>query len=107
MIEVIMALYRDPSFAVRDSGVTSEIHHQTKGLRQRCPLSPLLFSFVLTHLFHDVESKYAEQFGEISGVFYTPSPLWDLKYADDTVLLSSSADHDIIPIQRVFFVMLS
>ena len=92
MINVIMALYRAPSFKVRDSGVTSDLQLQTKGLRQGCPLSPYLFSFVLTHLFYDVESQYAEQYGEISGVFYTPSPLWDLEYADDTVLLSSSAD---------------
>ena len=32
------------------------------------------------------------QFGLLSGVINTPSPLWDLEYADDTALLSNSAE---------------
>ena len=87
---VIMALYNSPSFRVRDSGYTSPVHVQTKGLRQGCPLSPYLFSMVLTHLFYDVERQYENRFGLLSGVIHTPSPLWDLEYADDTVLLSNS-----------------
>ena len=63
----------------------------TKGLRQGCPLSPYLFSLVLTHLFHDVETSYQQTFGKIAGVFHVPTLLWDLEYADDTVLLSTSA----------------
>ena len=92
MIAVVMALYRAPTFVVRDFGLKSAPMKQTKGLRQGCPLSPYLFSFILTHLFHTVEERYASQYGEIPGVFYTPKPVWDLEYADDTVLLSNSAD---------------
>ena len=92
MVRVIMALYARPSFRVRDAGHTSPIKIQTKGLRQGCPLSPYLFSMILTHLFHDVETQYETQFGLLSGVIHTPSPLWDLEYADDTVLLSNSGD---------------
>ena len=80
-----------PSFRVRDAGHTSTIKTQTKGLRQGCPLSPYLFSMVLIHLFHDVETQYETQFGLLSGVIHTPS-IWDLEYADDTVLLSNSGD---------------
>ena len=93
VISVIMSLYNNPSFRVRDSQQTSEIRTQTKGLRQGCPLSPYLFSMVLSHLFHDVENQYTSLFGLIPGVIHTPSPLWDLEYADDTVLLSNSAQH--------------
>ena len=75
-----------------DSSQKSAVKTQTKGLRQGCPLSPYLFGFVLTHLFHDVEQDYQSKFGEISGVFHVPSPLWDLEYADDTVLLSCSSE---------------
>ena len=89
--QLIMCLYSDPTFVVRDSSRRSSIFTQTKGLRQGCPLSPYLFSFVLTHLFADVESKYQEIYGQIAGVFQVPYPLWDLEYADDTVLLSCSA----------------
>ena len=104
--QVIMALYNNPTFVVRDSSQKSSKYTQTKGLRQGCPLSPYLFGLVLTHLFYDVEQtvsfsshvtsetslpKYGSLYGEISGVFHVPSPLWDLEYADDTVLLSCSA----------------
>ena len=90
--KVIMSLYDNPTFLVRDSSQKSTIRTQTKGLRQGCPLSPYLFGFVFTHLFHDVEADYQTRFGEISGVIHAPSPLWDLEYADDTVLLSCSAE---------------
>ena len=90
---VIMALYKNPSFTVRDSQHISEVKTQTKGLRQGCPLSPYLFSMVLSHLFHDVESQYTALYGLIPGVIHTPSPLLDMEYADDTVLLSKSSQH--------------
>ena len=48
---------------------------------------------VLSHLFHDVESQYTALYGLIPGVIHTPSPLWDMEYADDTVLLSKSSQH--------------
>ena len=76
---------------VRDSGFCSEVSPQTRGLRQGCPLSPYLFNFVPSHLFHDVETSYISQYGLLSGVINTPFPFWGLEYADDTVLLSNSA----------------
>ena len=90
-IRSILSLYSSPKFIVRDSGFSSEISSQTRGLRQGCPLSPYLFNFVLSHLFHDVETSYVSQFGLLSGVINTPFPFWDLEYADDTVLLSNSS----------------
>ena len=90
---VILSLYARPSFRVRDSQQFSSMRTQTKGLWHGCPLSPYLFSMVLTHLFHDVEDTYTQLYLLIPGVIHTPSPLWDLEYADDTVLLSTSAQH--------------
>ena len=92
VVQVVMSLYQSPKFVVRDAQQISGVKTQTKGLRQRCPLSPYLFSMVLTHLFHDVELTYEHTYGMMAGVINTPSPLWDLEYADDTVLLSNSAE---------------
>ena len=92
VIKVVMSLCQSPSFVVRDSQQVSSSKTQTKGLRQGCPLSPYLFSMVLTHLFHDVELKYENTYGILAGVINTPSRLWDLEYADDTGLLSNSAE---------------
>ena len=44
--QVIMALYNNPTFVVRDSSQKSSKYTQTKGLRQGCPLSPYLFGFL-------------------------------------------------------------
>ena len=91
-VDSILSLYRSPKFRVRDAGKLSDASPQTRGLRQGCPLSPYLFNFVLSQLLHDVETSYTSQFGLLSGVIYTPSPLWDLEYADDTALMSNSAE---------------
>ena len=92
VIQVVMSLYQSPSFVVLDSQQVSSPKTQTKGLRQGCPLSPYLFSMVLARLFHDVELKYENTYGMLARVINPPSPLWDLEYADDTVLLFNSAE---------------
>ena len=89
--KAIMALYSNPQPRVCDSGQTSPVQSQTRGLRQQIPLSPYLFYLVLTHLFYDVETACNQQFGHLAGVLNSPFPLWDLEYDDDTTLLSSSA----------------
>ena len=91
-IDSILSLYRSPKFRVRDAGKISGIFPRTHGLRQGCPLSPYLLNFVLSHLFHGVETSYTSQFGFLSGVINAASPLWDPEYADDTAVMSNSAE---------------
>ena len=86
----IASLYQNPTFTVRESKHQSATYTQTRGLRQGCPLSPYLFGFVLTHLFENAETQYVAEHGIISGVLRLGTSLWDLEYADDTVLLSNS-----------------
>ena len=85
-----MAIYSSPRFRVKDSGITSEEGVQGRGVRQGCPLSPYLFDILLTCLFWDVERSYESKHGVLAGVLSAPSRLWDLEFADDTVLLSHS-----------------
>ena len=95
-----MSLYKAPSFVVRDSKQTSPTKVQTKGLRQGCPISPYLFSLLLTHFFSMLNKN---MYGLMSGVINTPSSLWDFEYADGTVLLSNSADQITRLLQLIQF----
>jgi hypothetical protein len=83
-----MSLYASPTFQVHDSGFTSDVHQQLGGVRQGCPLSPYLFVLCMSALFRHVELFYESHFSQIAGVINRPFPLWDLQYADDTVLLA-------------------
>ena len=84
----IMSLYASPTFQVHDSGFTSDVHQQLGGVRQGCPLSPYLFVLCMSALFRHVELFYESHFSQIAGVINRPFSLWDLQYADDTVLLA-------------------
>ena len=90
-------------FRVKDSGVTSSVDDQSRGVRQGCPLSPYLFDIVLTCLFHDIEQSYEQQYGMLAGVLTLPTRLWDLEFADDTVLVSRS----FIQLNRLFHLLQS
>ena len=90
LANAIMSLYASPTFQVHDSGFTSDVHQQLGGVRQGCPLSPYLFVLCMSALFRHVELFYESHFSQIAGVINRPFPLWDLQYADDTVLLAHS-----------------
>ena len=54
LIDLVSALYDNPTFAVKIEGQQSEFHKQERGIRQGCPLSPYLFLIVMAVMFDDI-----------------------------------------------------
>ena len=88
VLNVIEAIYTDRVFQVRDCGETSASRRQRSGISQGCPLSPFLFVMLMTVLMHDAAANLPDKEKErlLNG------DLAELLYADDTLLLSVSAD---------------
>ena len=88
-VVMIAAIYDKRFFQVRDCGMTSEKRQQRSGIVQGCPLSPFLFILVMSVLMHDAYDLFLER----TGVDVDEDQLYDLLYADDTLLMGVRADH--------------
>ena len=86
-----MAIYSTAQFQVKDFSSFSARHSFLRGIRQGCPQSPYLFILVLSALMEDVTSSYRSQYGILHSVVTHGVPLTDIEYADDTLLLSRTA----------------
>ena len=53
MIEIIETIYQKPRFFIKTDTNKSSTRFQQSGIRQGCPLSPYLFSLVMTAMFSD------------------------------------------------------
>ena len=88
-IDMITSIYYDRRFFVRCSGEESGWHDQAYGIVQGCPLSPFLFSILMTCLISDANLAVEDRFGKIrASVLMTRSIL----YADDTLLIDTSVE---------------
>ncbi|MDA8583201.1 reverse transcriptase family protein [bacterium] len=84
VINVIKALYSQPSFRVSKDNEHSEFKQQLSGIRQGCPLSPYLFILVMSVMFYDIHSEVGESIKEGLIKGFDES---EILYADDTMLV--------------------
>ena len=90
IVHLIGSLYQEQQAAVRSESGISEWFEVQKGVRQGCILSPCLFNIyaenIMRNLKNDAEFEQFESFS--IGGRDTP----ELRYADDTTLLSNSPE---------------
>ena len=90
-IEVIRDIYTDPTFytlGINGDRVSATPH---TGIRQGCPLSPYLFIMVLTVILSDVDTRLLAH-GIPTNTWSVGKPVYDLEYADDTMLFGISVE---------------
>ena len=83
---IIRAIYSGRRFVVRDAGHTSEPRPQHFGISQGCPLSPFLFSIVMTVLLFDASAKFAMEVETRQPCVLLVN---ELVYADDTLVVAT------------------
>ena len=86
-LNIITSLYTNATFFTKNLVGSDTTGVVGSGIRQGCPLSPYLFIMVLTVLLDDVDWKLLSG-GIATNTWSVLRPVYDLKYADDTLLLS-------------------
>lgn len=91
ILHLIAALYRHTSMSIKFDDGTLPAFDATIGVKQGCPLSPLLFSLFIEEL----DAHIVTQHPNIGTAFNHPMKqhIPDVLYADDTTLLATTPIH--------------
>ena len=88
LVCIISEIYKRRSFVVHDNGCCSDKKTQYYGICQGFPLSPFLFTIVMTVLLHDAKEDFENMQGLVDETFVVQ----DLVYGDDTLLIGVDGD---------------
>ena len=89
IIRVLESFYVEPKFRIKDRQGYSTYRRQNAGIRQGCPLAPYLFICLMTVIFMDIHTELDHKITGKS--IEICNNLWELLYADDTVLIGTRA----------------
>eukprot|EP00253_Pinus_taeda_P031439 PITA_31439 len=100
LITWIMACITSPTYSILINGAASHFFHSERGLRQGCPLSPLLFLLVMEALSRLICSPKRE--GSIRGLKITEECyLTHLLFVDDVLILLDGSIQDTSSFNRI------
>ena len=86
-LDLIMDIYKKTKCAVKVNGSATEYFEYTKGVRQGCPLSPILFNIYVNDIFKIMNENNG------SNIFLKENePINALMYADDLILISETKE---------------
>ena len=85
-LELIKNIYAKTQCAVKINDNTTEFFPFTKGVRQGCTLSPVLFNVYVNDIFNRINEN------NLSNLNLLDTQVNALMYADDQILLSESKD---------------
>ncbi|MCS5642106.1 MAG: reverse transcriptase family protein, partial [Dehalococcoidia bacterium] len=84
----LSTLYETVHFRIKDTEGISTEREQKTGIRQGCPLSPYLFTILMSAMFMDIHNEVGDKCWSDAAA---DAGSTELLYADDTLLISSQA----------------
>ena len=87
ILNLIKDIYKKTKCAVKIDNYTTDIFEFTKGVRQGCPLSPILFNMYINDTFETVNNDNA-----VNIFLEEEKKINALMYADDLILLSDTQE---------------
>lgn len=101
-IDWVMCCITSASFSVLINGSASYFFHVEQGLRQGCPLSPLLFMIIMEGLSRVIAStKHDEHFQGLK--ITNQCILTHLLFIDDVLIFLDGGIRELLPLQISFY----
>ena len=87
LLSLVEDIYKKTKCTVKVNNKITDFFKYTKGVRQGCPLSPLLFNLYINDIFHVIN-----QASDSSILLSDNDPINALMYADDLIVIAKSGE---------------